>query len=116
MKYENVYWHDGNIKSINNKFPVSGKERASIEISFELYKSHDSTDLQDYSVVFPSVKEIFQSVDFDAIVEHIGPGSVDWVDQKEVMINNKKVYKYTISLCGGRMIIFSGKARIKRTI
>lgn len=116
MKYENVYWHDGNIKSINSKLPLSGKERALIEISFELYKNHDSSDLQDYSVVFPKVRETFQSIDFDELIDHVNPGSVGWVDQTELIIKNQKAYKYTISLCGGRIIIFSGKAKIKRML
>lgn len=116
MKYENVYWHDGNIKSISSTLPLSGKEKASIEVILELYRNHKSSDLQDYLVVFPGVREVFQSVDFDELTKHINPGAIDWVDQTELMIDDSKLYKYTLSLCGGRIVVFSGKAKIRRML
>ena len=116
MRYDKTYWHDGNIKTINYRFPLSRREKASIEMVLELYKDHNAETPSDYRVIFPSVTEILKSIDFHAIVDNVGAGSVEWVDQKELTINGKKSYMYTVNLFGGRFVIYSGKIRINKIL
>lgn len=115
MKFEKVDWHDGNIKNFNYKFPTYGDKKTSIEIILELYKNEAASVRQDYQVIFPRVTEIIKTIDFNEITDNVGAGSINWISQKEVLVNKKKYYMYKFDLFGGKIIFFSGKARIKNS-
>ena len=50
MDFLDVCWHDGNIKSIDYKFPLNKKQKAKIEIIANVATDFDYSDRHDIKI------------------------------------------------------------------
>ncbi len=114
------YWHDGNILTVSYFFPLTNKDKAKIIIEAEIYPGTDwAAKRQKVRAEFHNVQNIKKDLDYNGIIDNVGPGSIDRITEKEILLQSRKFKEYTFKLFGSnrrstnKIRIISNKVKIK---
>lgn len=114
MDFLDVCWHDGNIKSIDYKFPLNKKQKARIDIIANVATDFDYSDRHDIKITFPNTLDIAKSIDYEILTNNVMSGSISSAHQHKKVIANKEFMKYEFYLFGGHISIISKSAKITK--
>ena len=114
MNFNDICWHDGNIKSMNYQFPLSQKEKVKLECTANVSIDYNYTIYQDLKITLSDVIDITQTIDFIDLIDNVEVGSISSAnaDEKATLIDGRKYFKYKFYLHGGYISITAKKVEI----
>ena len=114
MDFLDVCWHDGNIKSIDYKFPLDKTQKAKIVIIANVATDFDYSDRHDIKITFPNTLDITKSIDYEILADNVKAGAISSARQHQTKIAAKKYMKYEFYLFGGLISIISKHSKITK--
>jgi hypothetical protein len=114
MDFLDVCWHDGNIKSIDYKFPLNKKQKAKIEIIANVATDFDYSDRHDIKITFANTLDVTKSIDYEILANNVKAGAISSAHQHKTAIATKKYMKYEFYLFGGLISIIAKSSKITK--
>ena len=82
MRFEDIYWHDGQILGWTVTSSTDQSDTGAVVITAAVYESLQSPERFEIEIVFENVKNLSVACNFAELAEHFSFGNIDWATKE----------------------------------